>query len=140
MFNFSLNSSFDNLTKNLTETLFNLRKAQKKIAQNIAIEMKQEIKDILDIPVSKNGARIVRSLPMQAPRKESGNLQNSVDYLLEENEDNLTIEVFCSDSAPYALYLEYGTPKTAPRPFMLPTLNKYALILKEETKEIGKFL
>ena len=102
--------------------------------------MKQEIKNILDIPVSKNGARIVRSLPMQAPRKESGNLQNSVDYLLEENKDSLIIKVFCADSAPYALYLEYGTNKTAPRPFMLPTLNKYALILKEEIKEIGKFL
>lgn len=140
MFNFSLNSSFEILTKNLTETWFNLEKAQKEIAQNIGAEMKQEIKGILDIPVSKNGAKIVRSLPLEAPRKESGNLQNSVDYFLEENKDNLTIKVFCSDSAPYAIYLEYGTIKTAPRPFMLPTLNKYALILKEEIKEIGKYL
>ncbi len=140
MFNFSLNSSFENLSKNLAQTLLNLKKAQKEIAQNIGAEMKQEIKDILDIPVSKNGARIVRSLPMQAPRKESGNLQNSIDYLIEGNKDNLTIKVFCSDSAPYALYLEYGTTKTAPRPFMLPTLNKYALILKEEIKEIGNYL
>ena len=77
---------------------------------------------------------------MQAPRKESGNLQNSVDYQLEETKDNITIKIFCADSAPYALYLEYGTAKTLPRPFMLPTLNKYALILKEEIKEIGKFL
>ena len=140
MFKFSLNSSFENLGKNLTQTLLILHKAQEQIAQNIGAEMKQEIKNILDIPVSKNGARIVRSLPMQAPRKESGNLQNSVDYLLEENKDSLIIKVFCADSAPYALYLEYGTDKTAPRPFMLPTLNKYALILKEETKEIGKIL
>ena len=140
MFKFSLNSSFENLGKNLTQTLLILHKAQEQIAQNIGAEMKQEIKDILDIPVSKNGAKIVRSLPMQAPRKESGNLQNSVDYQLEETKDNITIKIFCADSAPYALYLEYGTAKTLPRPFMLPTLNKYALILKEETKEIGKIL
>lgn len=140
MFKFSLNSSFEVLSKNLAQTWLDLKKAQKQIAQNIGAEMKQEIKNILDIPVSKNGARIVRSLPMQAPRKESGNLQNSVDYLLEENKDSLIIKVFCANSAPYALYLEYGTNKTAPRPFMLPTLNKYALILKEETKEIGKIL
>lgn len=140
MFKFSLNSSFEVLSKNLAQNWLDLKKAQKQIAQNIGAEMKQEIKNILDIPVSKNGARIVRSLPMQAPRKESGNLQNSVDYLLEENKDSLIIKVFCADSAPYALYLEYGTDKTAPRPFMLPTLNKYALILKEETKEIGKIL
>lgn len=140
MFKFSLNSSFENLGKNLTQTLLILHKAQEQIAQNIGAEMKQEIKNILDIPVSKNGARIVRSLPMQAPRKESGNLQNSVDYQLEETKDNITIKIFCADSAPYALYLEYGTAKTLPRPFMLPTLNKYALILKEEIKEIGKFL
>lgn len=140
MFKFSLNSSFEVLSKNLAQTWLDLKKAQKQIAQNIGTEMKQEIKNILDIPVSKNGARIVRSLPMQAPRKESGNLQNSVDYLLEENKDSLIIKVFCANSAPYALYLEYGTDQTAPRPFMLPTLNKYALILKEETKEIGKIL
>lgn len=140
MFNFSLNSSFELLGKNLAQTLLNINRAQRLITQNLAAEMKQEIKDILNIPVSKNGAKIVRSLPMQAPRKESGNLQNSVEYLIEDNKDNLTIQVFCQDSAPYALYLEYGTQKTAPRPFMLPTLNKYALILKEEIKEIGKFL
>lgn len=140
MFNFSLNSSFENLAKILQEKFITLEKTQRQMAQTLATEMKQEIKNILDIPVSKNGARIVRSQPLQAPRKESGNLQNSVDSLVLENQHNLTIKVFCSDSAPYALYLEYGTGKTAPRPFMLPTLNKYALILKEEIKEIGKFL
>ncbi len=140
MFNFSLNSSFETLRKNLTEILLNLKNAQKQTAQNLGAQMKQEIKDILDVPVSKNGAKIVRSLPLEAPRKESGNLQNSVDSLVLENQHNLTVKVFCADSAPYALYLEYGTEKTLPRPFMLPTLNKYALLLKEETKKIGKFL
>ena len=140
MFNFSLNSSFENLAKILQDKFITLEKTQRQIAQTFAAEMKQEIKNILDIPVSKNGAKIVRSLPLEAPRKESGNLQNSVDYLVLENQHNLTIKVFCADSAPYALYLEYGTGKTAPRPFMLPTLNKYALLLKEEIKEIGKIL
>ena len=140
MFNFSINSSFDNLAQILQENLLNIAKSQKQIAQTLAGNMKQEIKNILDIPVSKNGAKIVRSLPLEAPRKDSGNLQNSVDALVEEREHNLRIKVFCSQSAPYALYLEYGTQKTAPRPFMLPTLNKYSLILKEEIKEIGKIL
>jgi|GEM_PF-3143557 phage protein, HK97 gp10 family len=140
MFNFSLNSSFKNLEQSLSTDLTLLEERQKQIAQILAEQIKQEIKDILDIPVSKNGAKIVRSQPLQAPRKESGNLQNSVDYVLEQNGLNISIKVFCSNSAPYALYLEYGTQKTAARPFMLPTLNKYALILKEEIKEIGKTL
>ena len=140
MFNFSLNSSFKNLEQSLNTDLTLLEERQKQIAQILAEQIKQEIKDILDIPVAKNGARIVRSQPLQVPRKESGNLQNSVDYILEQNGLNISIKVFCADSAPYALYLEYGTQKTAPRPFMLPTLNKYALILKEEIKEIGKTL
>lgn len=140
MFNFSLNSSFKNLEQSLSTDLTLLEERQKQIAQILAEQIKQEIKDILDIPVSKNGAKIVRSQPLQAPRKESGNLQNSVDYVLEQNGLDISIKVFCSNSAPYALYLEYGTQKTAARPFMLPTLNKYALILKEEIKEIGKTL
>lgn len=140
MFNFSLNSSFEILKQSLEENFLLIKKEQRQIAQDLSFKMKQEIKDILNIPVSKNGARIVRSQPLEAPRRESGNLQNSVDSLVEENGDNLTVRVFCSDSAPYSLYLEYGTQKTAPRPFMLPTLNKYALILKEEIKEIGKIL
>lgn len=140
MFNFSLNSSFKNLEQSLSTDLTLLEEKQKQIAQILAEQIKQEIKDILDIPVSKNGAKIVRSQPLQAPRKESGNLQNSVDYVLEQNGLDISIKVFCSNSAPYALYLEYGTQKTAARPFMLPTLNKYALILKEEIKEIGKTL
>ena len=140
MFNFSLNSSFKNLEQSLSTNLTLLEDKQKQVAHILAKQMKQEIKEILDIPVSKNGAKIVRSQPLQAPRKESGNLQNSVDYILEQNGLNISIKIFCSDSAPYALYLEYGTQKTAARPFMIPTLNKYALILKEEIKEIGKTL
>ena len=140
MFNFSLNSSFKNLEQSLSTNLTLLEDKQKQVAHILAKQMKQEIKEILDITGSKNGAKIVRSQPLQAPRKESGNLQNSVDYILEQNGLNISIKIFCSDSAPYALYLEYGTQKTAARPFMIPTLNKYALILKEEIKEIGKTL
>lgn len=140
MFNFALNSSFSALEQSLKEKLLYLEQAQKQITQDIAVEMKQEVKNILDIPVSKNGAKIVRSRPGQPPRKNSGNLQNSVDYLLEQKGTEISIKVFCDNSAPYALYLEYGTQKTAPRPFMLPTLNKYALVLKEEIKAIGNLL
>lgn len=138
MFNFVQNSSFEILSKNLKAICENIKNTQKQTMHNLGREMKLEIKNILDIPVSKTGAKIVRSLPYEPPRKVSGNLQNSVDYFMEENADNLSVKVFCAGSAPYALYLEYGTEKTAPRPFMLPTLNKYALILKEETK--GNFL
>ena len=140
MFNFALNSSFSALEQSLKEKLLYLEQAQKQITQGIALEMKQEVKNLLDIPVSKNGAKIVRSRPGQPPRKSSGNLQNSVDYLLEQKGTEISIKVFCDNSAPYALYLEYGTQKTAPRPFMLPTLNKYALVLKEEIKGIGNLL
>lgn len=140
MLNFSLNSSFDNLKQFLANKQLLIEKSRREIAQTLKEEMKQEIKNLLNIPVSKNGGKIVRSRALEAPRKESGTLQNSVDSFVEQKGQNLTITVFCSDSAPYALYLEYGSAKTAPRPFMLPTLNKYSLILKEEIRALGKAL
>ena len=140
MFNFSLNSSFDKLEQSLMEKVLLIEKTQQELAQTLGTQMKQEIKDNLDIPVSKSGAKVVRSLPLEAPRKESGNLQNSVDFSVEQTALVSTVKVFCSSSAPYALYLEYGSAKTAARPFMLPVLNKYTLILKEEIKEIGNYL
>lgn len=140
MLNFSLNSSFDNLKQFLANKQLLIEKSRREIAQTLKEEMKQEIKDLLNIPVSKNGGKILRSQALEAPRKESGTLQNSVDSFVEQKGQNITITVFCSDSAPYALYLEYGSAKTAPRPFMLPTLNKYSLILKEEIRALGKAL
>lgn len=140
MLNFSLNSSYKELLELLQAKLLIIEKEQENMAQNFAQEIKRETKEILNIPISKNGSKIVRSMPLQAPRKESGNLQNSIDTFVSKQEDSFTITLFCAASAPYALYLEYGTSKVAPRPFMLPVLNKYTLLLKEEIKQIGKFL
>lgn len=140
MFKFSLNSSFNDLAQILEQKMLLIEETREQIAQDLKVKMKQEIKDILNIPVGKNGAKIVRSLPLEAPRKQSGTLQNSVDSLIEKQGSAIKVKVFCSDIAPYALYLEYGTTKTAPRPFMLPTLSKYALILKEDIGGLQKLL
>lgn len=140
MFKFSLNSSFNDLAQILEQKMLLIEETREQIAQDLKVKMKQEIKDILNIPVGKNGAKILRSLPLEAPRKQSGTLQNSVNSLIEKQGQAIKVKVFCADSAPYALYLEYGTAKTAPRPFMLPTLNKYALILKEDIGGLQKLL
>ena len=72
----------------------------------------------------KNGVLFHRSAPGQFPSLDSGRLRKTVDY---EVRGSLEMELGAGDSTEatkYAEYLEQGTSKMAPRPYVKPTIEK----------------
>lgn len=58
------------------------------------------------------------SAPGEPPASDTGRLANSIDVKL----DAVRVVATVSASTRYAAFLEYGTQKMAPRPFMRPAL------------------
>ena len=64
----------------------------------------------------------VRSNPGQPPRVEIGNLQDAV---MTETQQNLFgVETRIGTNVDYGLYLELGTSKMKPRPWLRPAFDK----------------
>tara|TARA_R110002126_G_scaffold156963_1_gene304388 strand:- start:63 stop:512 length:450 start_codon:yes stop_codon:yes gene_type:complete len=59
------------------------------------------------------------SAPGQAPASDTGNLVSKI--IVKQKSKNITNE---ESNADYSAYLEYGTSKMQPRPFMLPAFEK----------------
>ena len=59
------------------------------------------------------------SAPGQAPASDTGNLVNKI-IVKQKSSDVVHVE----SNANYSAFLEYGTSKTQPRPFMLPAFEK----------------
>lgn len=76
----------------------------------------------------RSGRRVTRYLdpskPGEPPRKRTGWLQRNVAY--EIDSEKLTVKIGCTANAPYGLYLELGTSRMAPRPWLLVTAQKHA--------------
>jgi HK97 gp10 family phage protein len=65
-----------------------------------------------------NGARHTASSPGQAPANVSGELVRSIKVSKDKNKATVSI------SKNYAVFLEFGTSKMRPRPFVLPAFQK----------------
>jgi HK97 gp10 family phage protein len=65
-----------------------------------------------------NGRRHQASSPGQSPANNTGELVKSISYKKTKNGSETIID------AEYAGYLEYGTSKMRPRPFILPAIQK----------------
>lgn len=105
-------------------------------AHDIAAKGKEDLKEDLSIPVEHESGGTVRSAPGEAPRRETGHLQKSVDGTVEDNGNSITVTV--SVGAPGhgtpadAVTLEEGGESwfgnrlvtIAPRPFMRPAFEK----------------
>lgn len=79
-----------------------------------ALVVKRTMRRLLNIPYPP------ASTPGQSPRKRTGNLRDSITYVL--NKKTLTLLIGPSEDADYGLYLEFGTKHIAPRPFMMKAL------------------
>lgn len=91
-----------------------------KAADKMANEMK---KSILSGAKSgrqyySNGRRHTSSAPGQAPANNTGALVRSIKVSKERNKANISI------SKNYALFLEFGTSKMRPRPFIIPAFMR----------------
>ena len=66
----------------------------------------------------KNGARHTASAPGQSPANQTGDLVKSIKVSKSKNKATVSI------SKNYAVFLEFGTSKMRPRPFILPAFQK----------------
>jgi len=68
------------------------------------------------------------SAPGQAPASDTGNLVSKI-KVRQKNKDTVEVE----SGANYSAFLEYGTSKMQPRPFMLPAFEKSKKPIAEAT-------
>jgi HK97 gp10 family phage protein len=66
----------------------------------------------------KNGGRHTASAPGQSPANQTGDLVKSIKVSKSKNKATISI------SKNYAVFLEFGTSKMRPRPFILPAFQK----------------
>ena len=66
----------------------------------------------------KNGARHTASAAGQSPANQTGDLVKSIKVSKSKNKATISI------SKNYAVFLEFGTSKMRPRPFILPAFQK----------------
>ena len=105
-----------------------------KAADKMANEMK---KSILSGAKSgnqyyKNGARHTASAPGQSPANQSGELVRSINVVKEKNKSTIHIK------KNYAVFLEFGTSKMRPRPFILPSFFKTKKWFTDKLKGLSK--
>ena len=95
-----------------------------KITEEAADKMAKEMKNsILSGAKSGsqyyiNGARHTSSAPGQAPANVTGALVRSIKVNKEKNKSTIKIE------KNYAIFLEFGTSKMRPRPFIIPAFMR----------------
>ena len=109
-------------------------KAVNDSANNVAKEMKKSI-----ITGSKSGRqyfikgrRHQSSSPGQPPANSTGQLVRSIKVKKTNNGQEVTID------AEYAAFLEYGTSRMRPRPFIMPALMKVKKNLLSKLKGLVK--
>lgn len=104
--------------------LFKLLDDANKITENAADKMANEMKkSILSGAKSgrqyySNGRRHTSSAPGQAPANNTGALVGSIKVRKERNKANISI------NKNYAVFLEFGTSKMRPRPFIIPAFMR----------------
>jgi len=78
-----------------------------------------------------NGKRHQSSAPGQAPANNTGALVRSIKVNKDKNKATISIE------KNYAVYLEFGTSKMRPRPFIIPAFLKTKKWFSDKLKELA---
>ena len=107
--------------KNLQKVMNQLKKLDKRLEPDFQEIVKGGAQLIRGIMYEKyNPRRSHRaSAPGQAPASDTGNLVSKI--MVKQKTKNITNVV---SNANYSAFLEYGTSKMQPRPFMLPAFEK----------------
>lgn len=79
------------------------------------------------------------SLPYNPPAVDTGLLRMSITYTVEETKNKVVGKVGSTlKNPPYGAYLEYGTSKMQPRPWLKPAVEKTSARVKEILKSANK--
>ena len=97
----------------------------------VTIGFRYTKKDHSDFELKKKRRMIRSSAPGEPPAKRTGNLINNAN-LRTEKVSELHYDVILT--AEYAKYLEYGTKRMAPRPFIAPNIKKAHAIIDKYLK------
>ena len=97
------------------------KSALTKAALVVVREAKSSIGDTGIRGATKSERRKYRSKPGEPPHRDTGTLLKAIDYELVGND---TARVGVKKAVKYGYWLEYGTSKMAPRPFLRPALAK----------------
>lgn len=79
------------------------------------------------------------SAPGNPPAPDTGNLRNSINYEIQKDEYTVTgIVGTTQKNPPYGRFLEYGTSKMAPRPWLRPAMRKNNEFIRKSISETIK--
>lgn len=85
----------------------------------------------------KNNARIAHhpSLPGHPPAVDTGNLRESINYEVHNEKKEVYGIVGSTQKDPdYAVWMEYGTSRIAPRPWLSPAMQKNNTFIRTQLK------
>lgn len=122
----------------------------------IGVEATNDIRLLLSVPGRTQGTKVLKSgpnkgqsrtvwgrlgsapsKPGEAPHKQTGTLRSSIAWSVDR--ERLVVRI--GTALKYGKYLELGTAKMQPRPFLRPTLanhkTKYAALLSAQLKGAG---
>lgn len=112
----------------------------KKCADKIRSDIQKSMSDTprnYERPTYKHNKKIPHypSLPGNPPAPDSGDLRKSIHWESERNGDVVLARVGSGMSdEKYPIYLEYGTSKMKPRPWLGPAMKNNSQFVKNELK------
>ena len=121
---------------------------EKALAQSCALIQREAMESMRDTPTDTTKAYYTYnkekahhpSLPNNPPAVDTGTLRRSITYTVNETKGEVGSTL---KSPPYGAYLEYGTSKMKPRPWLKPAIEKNrakigTLLLNAMIKGVGK--
>src|SRR3712207_4912965 len=101
-----------------------MRKRLAVAAEGVRAEVVKSIrKSVFESRAGSNGRRffrLVRSRPGEPPRAETGTLMKSIFYHVDPDENRAIV----GTTLDYGAWLEVGTKRIKPRPYLLPALTR----------------
>jgi hypothetical protein len=87
------------------------------------------IRDDIGVPVEYAAGGVIRSAPGEPPRRETGELWNSIKSAVEKQPDRVTLQMAAGPALDehgndYAAGLEVGSGHVAERPYMGPSMSR----------------
>lgn len=98
-------------------------------ADKLGREITDDLVRSVSVPVQYIGGATIRSLPGEPPRKEFGDLADSIQYELLDYADSFSLTIYTDHQI--ALWLEAGTARIKPRPHFRPCFERWVEVVPE---------